>query len=257
MGDRHIVTHNRVAVITTVVLSRHGCFPPDDAGLEYLRVVFEHLEHLPNAAQQMRKFAAARARWIEPKQLERLISAVIDAPRVWWTNRALGVELNVTAAEVAQHKLRYITPCDLTDEEVKQQELAGKREYARRARRLKRPLTRPREAWDNRTLHHREATLIDTMSGKPDRWWSKSALVRSVKSLPSFRDDGGIALQPKSLGRVVNRHLKRLREAGFIDARQVQTEQCLPAALEFRFKTASTSVAPRFCPKDNQLEHVE
>lgn len=97
-----------------------------------VRLFAHHLGALPDTARRITRWTATYAPWISPRDLERLISEVMDCP-IKWTADKLAWKIRLTDAKRTELKIKTIGAIDCNREQ---------RELRRKAKRKERDAAR-------------------------------------------------------------------------------------------------------------------
>lgn len=87
-----------------------------DASYLIVRIFAHHLGALPDTARRITRWTATYAPWISPRDLERLISEVVDCP-IKWTADKLAWKIRLTDAKRTELKIRTIGAVDCNREQ--------------------------------------------------------------------------------------------------------------------------------------------
>jgi hypothetical protein len=223
MGDRAFPIRVRVADLTKVFRWRYGrtrMLPDDDAGLEDLRLMIDHLIQLPNGRHACLMFAEIWAPWIATTELEVEIDNAQRAGRRH-AAESLGHELNLTYDERRELRITTIRP-NMPAEEFARRRRED-RTAAENSRRQKKRKAQQPQAPNTEGLLPRAKAVLEAITSA-DRWLSIGDLRGKLDWLPCFRDGRSNATSAESLKRSINRILTDLLKAGLIEARNEPTK---------------------------------
>lgn len=123
----------RLSELTRWLEDVHGQGAELEAGERgYLiaRIFAHHLGALPDTARRVTVWCGTYAPWISPRDLERLISEVIDCP-IKWTADKLAWKLKLTDATRSRLKIRTIGAIDCNADQRRERRKAKQAELQR------------------------------------------------------------------------------------------------------------------------------
>jgi hypothetical protein len=135
----------RFGDLRKLLRSRYGhTLPDDDAGREDLHELLLPVSLGPQAARRMLNVIELHAPWMSRDKAGQLVDQIMRTPSHLRrpSNRQVGRRLRVTNQERELWRLWTIHPCDMTDEEMREQ-----RKAKRRARDRQRRKRQPRVAY--------------------------------------------------------------------------------------------------------------
>jgi hypothetical protein len=112
---------------------RGECFPDDDDGRHSLMIMLHHYARL--SPQKVPRLIKTCTPWLGKDDTSEMLDDVSEHPKIWRAN-SLGLELNYTAAEWHELRLRTIAPVDMTAAERKLHNKLRKRQRMRVKRRI-------------------------------------------------------------------------------------------------------------------------
>lgn len=233
MADRAFPKRVRINHLTKVIRRRCGRkLPDDDAGREYLTLMFDHHAHLPDGRDRSIKFVEIWAEWLDATEMFEMIDASSRVLR-WWKADELGRELNLTFAERHELGVTTIAPADISAAELNH---IRRRRKADRERERRRRHARPQLPHMAGDLSDRAAVVLQALHLE-HRWFTVPELATMTRL--RFKDARGRVVADGSMGKLLARTLNELAAGGLISDRRGTTKTGL-ATRSVRASTEQT-----------------
>jgi hypothetical protein len=186
--------------------------------------MFDHHTHFPDGRQKSVYFSELWAPWLSTQERDDLIGLSQRFPRRW-SAVDLGGELNLTREDREELGVTTIRAVDQTDDELREQRNARKRDRQAAKRRLAK-LTQKAPAVSHRTPKCRTERQLSLIKAGAEAltWLTMPNLIAAVGHERCWCGTNGRTFERETLRRLINRELGPLIDDGTFEGAMADTK---------------------------------